>query len=69
MRGIQLLIAAFAVFQCLRYGRSALRFLSPAARREGEGRRAHLVGFLVTVVALVLLASSIHILLRGTPQG
>ncbi len=68
MRSIHLLIAAFAVFQLLRYGRSALRFLSKSRREEGEGRRPHLVGFLVTVVALVLLASSIQVLLRAAPR-
>ncbi len=68
MRSIHLLIAAFAVFQVLRYGRSALRFLSPSRRAEGESRKAHVVGFLVTVVALVLLASSIQVLLRAAPR-
>ncbi len=68
MRSIHLLVAAFAVFQLLRYGRSALRFLSPSRRAEGEGRRAHVVGFLVTVVALLLLASSIQVLLRTPPR-
>lgn len=63
MRSFHLLIAAFAVFQILRYRRSALAFLSPT-ERAGEGRRPHLVGFLVTVLALVLLTSSLLLLLR-----
>ena len=64
MRGFNLIVAVFALVQCLRYGRGALRFLRPG----GEPRRQHLLAFVITALGLVLLASALNILLHG-PAG
>jgi hypothetical protein len=66
MRNLHLFIAALAVVQCIRYGRSAWLFVAPAAHpgSERRDRRKHLIGFVVVLLSLVLLVSSVRELLR-----
>ena len=66
MRNLQLFIAALALVQCIRYGRSAVLFVAPSALRGADrrDRRTHLAGFVVVLLSVVLLLSSLRELLR-----
>jgi hypothetical protein len=72
MRTLHLFIAALALVQCVRYGRSALFFVNPPplpGAGGGRDRRPYLIGFLVVLLSLVLLLTSVRELLRDGTLG
>lgn len=63
MRIVNWLIAFFALFMLVKHWQRGLRFLTPG---EGQSRRPFVVSFLNVLLALLLLAGTVHIILRAS---
>ncbi len=56
------LVALFALYMLAKHGRRALLFVAPG---RGEPRRPFLLNFVNALIALLLLAGTVHIVLRS----